>query len=139
MRGDLACPHALLHRFGKLLHQRQPARDPAHAAIEAPRQILQAVAEALLQFRKQPTLLERRLLLRQAHRPVQHQRLGFAHVPNGRLYRVAPQLLQCRHALVAVDDLIPVRLIFKGDNHDRRLLSRCGQRCQQSPLPLPIA
>ena len=37
MRGDLASPHALLHRFGKLFDQRQAARDPADAAIETAR------------------------------------------------------------------------------------------------------
>jgi hypothetical protein len=36
-------------------------------------------------------------------------------------------LPQGRDALVAIDDLIPVRLIFDGDNHDRRLLSGRGQ------------
>jgi len=33
---------ALLHGFGKLFHQSQPARDPTEAAIKAPRQVLQA-------------------------------------------------------------------------------------------------
>ena len=139
MSCNLPAADLLLHRFGQLPGQSQPARDPAHAAIEAPCQILQAVAKALLQFHKQPTLLQRGFLRRQAHRPVQHQRIAFGHVPDNRLYGVAAQLLQCRDALVAIDDLIPVRLIFNGDNHDRRLLSRCRQRGQQSPLPLAIA
>jgi len=139
MRGDLAGTNTLLHRFGKLLHQRQTARDPADAAIEAPRQILQAVAEALLQFHKQPALLQRGFLRRQAHRPVQHQRVGFAHVPNYGVYCVAAQLLQCRHPLVAVDDLVAIGFVGNNHNHDRCLLSRCGQRGQQSPLPLAIA
>ena len=139
MRGDLARAHALLHRFGKLLDQRQTARDPAHAAIESPCQIFQAVSEALLQFRKQPTLFQRGLLLGQAHRPVQYQRIGLAHVPDDGCYGVPAQLLQCRDALVPINDLIPVRLLSHGDNHDWRLLSRRCQRGQQSPLLLAIA
>lgn len=139
MRGDLAGANPLLHRFGKLLDQRQPSRDPTRAAIKSPRQILQAVAEPLLQLGKQPALLERVFLLRQPHRPVQHQRVGFAHVPDESLYRVAPQFLQRRNALVAIDDLVAIRLIFNSDNHDRRLLSAGRKRRQQPLLPPAIA
>jgi len=139
MRGNLSSSNALLHGFRKLLDQSQAARHPTHTAIETPRQILQAVAETFFQLGKQPALLERALLLRQPHRPVQYQRVGFAHLPNDGVYRVASQLLQGRDPLVAIDDLVPVRLIFKGDNHDRRLLSRCRKRCQQPLLPSPIA
>lgn len=136
MSGDLAAAHALLHGFGKLFHQSQSARHPAHAAIETSRQIFQAVAETLLQLLQQPTLLQRRFLFGKAHRTIQHQSLGFRHVPDDGFHRVPTQLLQGRHAFVAVDDQISVPT-FRHDDHDRRLLSRCRQRRQQSLLPFP--
>jgi hypothetical protein len=124
MRRDLAATDALLHRFGKLFHQSQSARHPAHAAIEAPRQIVQAVAEALLQFGKQPALFQRGLLFGKAHRTIQHQSVGFIHVPDDGFHRVPAQLLESRDAFVPIDHPITVRL---GDDDDRRLLSRRRQ------------
>lgn len=52
LRQDLALAHHLLDPLRQNLHQRQPPRYPAHAAIEPARQLLQAVAEALLQLRQ---------------------------------------------------------------------------------------
>jgi hypothetical protein len=78
LRRDRPATHLLLYAFGKLLHQPQPARYPAHAAIKATRQLLQAVAEALLQLRQQPAFFQRRRALRHPQRTIQHQRLGFA-------------------------------------------------------------
>jgi hypothetical protein len=138
MRRDLAGADSLLHSFGKLFHQSQSARDPAHAAVKAPRQILEAVAEALFQLRKQPTLFQRCLLFGKAHRAIQHQCIGFAHRPNYSFNRVPAELFQSRHALVAVDDQIPGRLLRYRNDHDRHLLSRCRQRRQQPPLPFRI-
>ncbi len=63
MRRDPPVADALLHAFGNLLDQRKPARHPTETAIETLRQILQAVAEALFEFFKQPALLQRRLAL----------------------------------------------------------------------------
>jgi hypothetical protein len=54
VRRDRATAHLLLHPFGKKFHQRQPPRYPARAAVETATQFLQSIAEALLQFRKQP-------------------------------------------------------------------------------------
>lgn len=122
MRRDLAGTNALLHGFGKLFHQSQPARDPTHAAIKSPRQIIEAVAEASFEFLKQPALFQRRLLFGKTHRPIQDQRVGFAHVPNNSFDRVAAQLLQSRHAFVAVDDQIPIRFLENRHDDDRRLL-----------------
>jgi len=51
LRWYLALAHLLLDRFRQYLHQRQPPRYPAHAAVEAARQLIQPVAEALLQLR----------------------------------------------------------------------------------------
>jgi len=52
LRQDLALAHLLLDRFRQKLHQRQPPRYPAHAAIEPARQLIEPIAEALLQLRQ---------------------------------------------------------------------------------------
>jgi hypothetical protein len=96
--------NALLHRFGKLFHQSQPARDPAHAAIKAACQIFEAVAETPFQLRKQPALLQRRFLFGKTHRAIQHQGLGLTHRPNDGFNRIPAQLFQSGHAFVAVND-----------------------------------
>ena len=70
LRRDLAFAHLLLNRFRQQFHQRQPPRHPAHAAIEPPRQLLQAVAETLLQLLKQPAHLQRGLVFGKAQRAV---------------------------------------------------------------------
>lgn len=127
VRGDLSLAHLLLDRLRQDLHERQPARDPAHIAIEAPGQRVQVIAEAPFELGQEPALLERRLLLCQAQRSLQHQRFGLAHWPDHRVDRVPAQLPQSRDALEAVDDQIVVRLIGHGDHHDRRLLARLGQ------------
>jgi len=88
-------------------------RHPTHAAIEPPAQLIETIAEALLQFRQQPALLQRRLLRREAQRAIQHQRLGLTHRPEDSFHRVPAQLLQRRDALVAVDDQITVGLIAR--------------------------
>ncbi len=139
VRPDAALAHLLLDRFRQQLDQRQPPRHPARAAIKAARQFVQAIAEALLQFLKQPALLQRRLGFGQAERAVQQQRFGLAHRPHGRFHRVAAQLLERGDALVAVDNQVTLRLIGNGDHHDRRLLARGGQRGQQPPLPARLA
>ena len=136
MRGDLASTDALLHGFRKLFHQSQSAGDPAHAAIKSSRQIVQAITETLLHLLKQPALFQCRLLFGKTHRPVQDQRVGFAHVPDHGFDRIATQLLQSRHAFVAVDHQISTRTPRYGNDHDRRLLSGCRQRCHQPPLPV---
>lgn len=130
MRRDLAGADALLHRFGNLFDQSQSARHPAHAAIKAARQILQRVTETLLQFGKQPTFFQRRFRLGKPHRTIQHQSVGFVHIPDDGFHRVAAQLLESRHTLVAIDEPIPIGLIRNRDDHDRRLLPRCRQRRQ---------
>lgn len=62
LRQDLALAHLLLDAFRQKLHQGQPPRYPAHATVEPARQLLQSVAEALLQLRQQPAHLQRRLV-----------------------------------------------------------------------------
>ena len=138
MGPNLAGADLLLHGVGKQLDQSQPARHPARAVIELATQIVQAVAEALFQFRQEPSLFQRRLGFGETHRPVQHQRLGVAHRPDHGLDRVPAQLFQRRHPLVTVNDPITIRPSRDRHDHDRRLLPRLGQRGQQPTEPLPI-
>jgi len=135
MRRDPAIAHLLLHAVGKQLNQTHPARYPTCAAIETASQLLQPIAEALLQFNQQPALFKSRLVIARAHRPVQQQRLHFAQRPDHCLHRVLPELLQSRYPLIAVDDQIVLRLLGR-DHHDRRLLTAGRQRRQQPPPPL---
>ena len=62
LRRDFALAHLLLDRFRHKLHQRQPPRYPAHAAVEPARQLIEPVAEALLQLGQQPAHLQRGLV-----------------------------------------------------------------------------
>lgn len=139
LRRDLPLPHLLLNRLRQNLHQRQPPRHPAHAAVEAAGQLLQPVAEALLQLRQQPAHFQRGLRFGEAQRAVQQYRRGLAQRPHHRVHRVPPQLLQRRDPFAAVDDHVTVRLIFGRHHHDGRLLAGLRQRGQQPPLPRRMA
>jgi hypothetical protein len=125
-----------LHALGKLIDQRQTARYPTRAAIEAARQLVESIAKALLQFGQQPAFFQRRLMFRPAQRTVQDQSFGLAHRPDHSLHRVPAQLLQRRYPLVAVDHQVTVNLAGNRHHHNRRLLPRGGQRRQQPPLSL---
>jgi hypothetical protein len=135
VRRDRAIAHLLLHAVGKQLHQTHPPRDPTRAAIETASQLLQPIAEAMLQFNQQPALFQRRFVIARAHRPVQKQGLHFAQRPDHRLHRVPAQLLQRRDPPIAVDHQIAIRLLGRY-HHDRRLLTAGRQRRQQPSLPL---
>jgi len=137
--GDFALPHLLLDGLRQEIDQGQPPRHPTEAAIKATRQLLSSIAVALLQLRQQPALFQGGLVWGEAQRAVQHQRLGFAQRPDHGFHGVPTQLLERRQTLVAVDDHIAVRLAFGRHHHDRRLLSRLGQRGQQAPLPSGMA
>jgi hypothetical protein len=139
LRQDLALAHLLLDRFGQNLHQRQPPRHPAHATIKPSRQIIEPVAEALLQLGQQPTHLQRGLVFAQSQRAVQQHCRGLAHRPYHRFHRVPAQLLQRRDPLVAVDDHVTVRVVFGRHHHDGCLLAHFRQRRQQPPLPRRMA
>ena len=130
LRHNLAFTHLLLDRFRQQFHQRQPPRHPAHAPIELPRQLIQAVAETLLHLLQQPAHFQRGFVLGQSQRAVQQHGRCLAHRPHHRFHRVPPQLLQRRDPLVAVNDYVAVRLAFRRYYHDVRLLSRFGQRRQ---------
>ena len=125
----------LLDRLGQDLHQREPLQNPAHAPVKPLRQILvtQRKTPKLL---KQPPLLDRRFRLRCSQRPVQDQGLRLAHVPHRGLDCVCAQPLQQAHALVAVDDLIPARVLENRHHHDRHLLTLFGERGHKPPLSL---
>jgi hypothetical protein len=131
LRRDPALAHQLLDRFRQQLHQRQPARHPGRAAVEAASEFLDRAAQPALHLLKQPALLQRRLRRAHAQRPLQHQRVGFAHFPDNGGDRIAAQLLERGDALVAVDDQIAATG-FNDD--DRRLLARFSQRGDQPPL-----
>ena len=138
MRRNPAIADLLLNAFGKQLHQRQPARHPAHAAVEPAGQILQAVTEVVFQLRQQPSLFQCGLGFGVPHRPVQHQRVGFRHRPDDGIGGVPAQLPERRDPLEAVDHPVPVRLSGHRNDDDRRLLPGFGQRRQQPALPLPV-
>ena len=139
LRQDLALAHLLLDGFRQKLRQRQPPRYPTHAAIKPARQLIQSVAEALLQLGQQPAHFQRGLVFGHAQRPVQQHCPRLAHRPYHRSHRVPAQLLQRRDPLIAVDDHVTIRLAFGRHHHDGRLLSGFGQRCQQPPLPCCMA
>jgi hypothetical protein len=139
LRRDLPLPHLLLNRLRQNLHQRQPPPHPTHAPVETASQLLQPVAEALLQLRQQPAHFQRGLLLGEAQRTVQQYRRGLAQRPHHRFHRVPPQLLQGRDPLVAIDDHVTIRLIFGLHYHDGRLWAGLRQRGQQPPLPRRMA
>ncbi len=136
---DFAVAHLLLDRFRQNLHQRQPPRYPTHATIEPPRQLIETVAEALLQLGQQPAHFQRGLMFAQPQRAVQQHGRSLAHRPYHRFYRVPAQLRQRRDPLVAVNDHVTVRLAFGRHHHDGRLLPADGQRRQQPPLPRRMA
>ena len=133
MRRDRAAAHLLLHALRKQLDQSHPPRHPTRAAIKTAGQLLQSIAEALLQLHQQPALFQRRLVIATAHGTIQKQGLRFAQRPDHRLDRVPTQLSERRHPLVAVDDQVMLRLLGD-DHHDRRLLAAGSQRCQQAPM-----
>jgi hypothetical protein len=139
LRRDLALAHLPLDRLRQNLHQRQPPRYPAHTAVEPARQLIEPIAEALLQLGQQPTHFQCGLVFGQAQRAVQQHRRGLAHRPYHRFHRVPAQLLQSRDPLIAVDDDVTIRLAFRRYDYDGCLLSAVGQRCQQSPLPRRMA
>ncbi len=138
LRGDLTGAYLLLNALGQSLHQRQAARHPTRASVEAARQLVEAVTETFVELGKQPPLLQRRLRFRETHGPVQQQCFGFTHRPDHGLDRVAAELFESCDPLVAVDDQVTVGFSVHGDHDNRRLLPGFRQRCQQPSLPLRI-
>ena len=138
MGRDPPRPHQLLHLARQLLHEAQPARHPARAPVKPRRQLLPPPAEAALQLREQPPLLERRLPPRHPQRAGQHQRLRLAHRPHHRPHGVLPQPLERACPRVAVDEHPAIRRGAGHHNH-RHLLAAFGQCGQQPALGEPAA
>jgi hypothetical protein len=137
LRREFSFTYLLLNRFRQQLHQRQSSRHPTGAAVEATRQFIQTIAEALLHLRQQPALFERAFLRAEPQRPRQQQSFGFAHRPDRGFDRVPAELFQRGHALVAIDHQVTLR--WPGGHHDDgRLLPAVSQRGQQSALPLRL-
>jgi len=126
--------HLLLDGFRQKFDQRQPPRYPAHAAVEAARQVIETVTETLFHLRQQPALLERAFPRAAAQRVRQQQCFGFAHRPEGGLDRVPAQLFQRGHTLMAVDHQVTVAVVLGDDHDDGRLLAALSQRRQQPAL-----
>lgn len=126
-------PDQLLDRHRQSLHQAQPARHPARAAVETLRQPFQVQPEAALQLGEQPALLERRLRLRLPQRAVQQQCLGLAQRPHRGDHDIAVQKPQRAQPLVPVDHHVATRLARR-DHDDRHLLATLRQRTQQPTL-----
>jgi hypothetical protein len=139
LRPQRSCAHLLLDRFRQQFDQRQAPRHPTHAAVEAARQLLQRVPEALLHFRQQPALFQRTFLGAEAQRPRQQQSFGFAHRPDRGFDCVAAELFQRGHALMAVDYQVTFAVVFANHHDDGRLLAAVSQRRQQSALPVWLA
>jgi hypothetical protein len=137
LRRQFSFAHLLLDRFRQQLHQRQSPRHPTGAAVEAARQLVERIAEAMLHLRQQPALFERALLRAEPQRPRQQHRFGFAHRPDCGFHCVPAQLFQCGHALMAIDHQVTVRRCG-GHDDDGCLLAAVSQRGQQSALPLRL-
>ncbi len=133
---DLSLANELLDGLGQLSDQRQTARYPGNAPIEAPCQILKAEPEAAMQLRQKPGLLNRGFSLGCAQGSVEEERFGFVHIPNRRSNGVLPQPAQGTDSLVTVDDQEAVRFTSQGDHDDGNLLTSFGQRGQQALLAL---
>jgi hypothetical protein len=84
----------------------------------------------LLKLGEQPAFFQRALSLRPMQRTVEHQCRDFAQGPNHRLDRTSTESLKSRDALVTIDDQKAIALIGHGDDNDRTLLSRSGERGQ---------
>jgi hypothetical protein len=137
LRREFSIAYLLLDRFRQQLYQRQPPRHPTGAAVEAARQFVERIAEAMLHLRQQPTLFERAFLRAEVQRPRQQQGFGLAHRPDRGFHRIPAQLFQRGHAFVAIDHQVTVRR-WGGHHDDGCLLPAVGQRGQQSALPLRL-
>ena len=103
LRREFPFAYLLLDPFRQQLHQRQSSRYPTAAAVEAARQSIETITEALFHLRQQPALFERAFLRAEPQRSGQQQGFGFAHRPDRGFHRIPAQLFQSGHALVAVD------------------------------------
>lgn len=135
LRGEDALSDLLLHGLGNLTDQRQAARDPARALVQAPGQLVDTQTLPRAQLDQEPALLQGRQVVRVALRAVEQERVRLIQVPNDRPDRVVSQAVQGPQPLEAVDDQVAVRLALR-DDHDRDQLTLLGQRRQQTAFPI---
>jgi len=132
VRRDLPAAHQILDFGGKLVDQRQTARNPTRAATQTSSQLATATALAA-QLGQQPTLLQRRLRGRHPQPARQEQSLTFVQLPHHRPHHVHPQAAQRADPFVTVDDPIASRL-GRRDRHHRLLLAVPLQAGEQTTL-----
>jgi hypothetical protein len=132
VRRDLAPAHLLLDFPRQLAHEREPPAHPARAPVEALPELLHRHPEAVAQLGEQPPLLERAGAVPVPHEPLEEQRLRLAEVPDHGPDRVAPEPLECPHALVAVDEHVAAAFTYR--HHDRHLLAGLGERREKPCL-----
>lgn len=135
VRSDLTAKDSTLNRFRKVADQRESSAHPAHAPIEAPREILQRQTKSQMHLSQPQPLLERRFFGGGPHQPPEQKRFGFFQVPAGGPDHVAPQTPHRPDPLVPVHDDEALGLLC-GHHHDRHLLTVPCQGSQQPPLPL---
>jgi hypothetical protein len=127
VRADFSQAHVLLHRVRQVAHQRQPARDPGHAPVETPGEVLQVQAKAAMQLRKQPPLFKCRFSFRSAQGSVQDECFGFVHIPNRGAHRIVPETLQRPDSLETIDYQKSVRFPGQADHNNGDLLAVFGK------------
>jgi hypothetical protein len=131
VRDEPAVLDMLLDGLGQRAHQTQAPGDPAHAAIEAPRQRVEGQAMVVVQRAEQPALLERAVGRVRAQELPKDQGLGLGHLPHDGGDRVALQPAETADAFVAVHHHVGGAA---GHDHDRHLLAGHGQRGQEAPF-----
>jgi hypothetical protein len=128
VRDEPSVLDVLLHSLRERADQTQAPGDPAHAAIEAPRQCVEGQAMVFMQRAQQPALLERAVGGVRAQELPKDQGLGLRHRPHDGGDGVALQPTEAADALMAVDHHIRRA---RGHHHDGHLLAGIGQRGQQ--------
>jgi hypothetical protein len=124
VRDQASIVDVLLDGVGQCAHQTHAARDPAHVAIEAPRQHLECQAVIVMQHAEEPALLQRAAGRLRVQQLPKDQRLGLRHLPPHGGDGVAVQLAETPDAFVTVHD--DVRGAADHDD-DRHLLPDVGE------------
>ena len=139
VRRELPVLDPSLHDRRQLAHQAHAPRHPAHAAVEAARQLFQRAGVGLMQRPQQPPLLERGVGRLAVEQLMEDERLRFAHRPADRVDRIAVQLPQAPDPLVAINDDVVAGVPLASHDDDRHLLAGLGDRRQQPPFARGLA